>query len=363
LVVMLVGPFVCLGGVALWAALTWSIETVDAPGTVGDNCCLALDSHGHPHIAYRDYSHAAMKYAEWDGSAWQLERIQNGGADVDPRPISLVLDASDHPHMAYGDYGNGYALMYATHDGSSWSFHAIPGETAYYVSIALDGNGHPCISYADDWTAPYALEYAAWNGTSWNVEAVYSVAGGECKDSALVFDGAGDPHIFFKQRVGSVGTAKYATHDGGVWSTEDLETGTRYTGGGPDAVIDAAGRPHAIYQRGASSIAYAVRNGTTWDIELIVDGVARGWKSLALDSIGNPHVAYEDTSPAGSNILNYMVKSGGSWSVETVDTTDEGCDCSLALDSSGNPRICYQVFQSNLKFAAGGTPLAVRWPR
>jgi hypothetical protein len=61
--------------------------------------------------------------------------------------------------------------------------------------------------------------------------------------------------------------------------------------------------------------------------------------SLALDSSGNPHIAYWDFFFGD---LEYAVRVGGVWSTHTVDATaSSGQSPSIALDSSGNPRIAY----------------------
>jgi hypothetical protein len=83
---------------------------------------LALDSSGHPHIAYGE---EGVFYAWHDGSAWHLET-----ADSSPgvgRFATLGLDAFDHPHIAYYDE-IAEDLRYAHHDGSAWHTEVVdPG--------------------------------------------------------------------------------------------------------------------------------------------------------------------------------------------------------------------------------------------
>jgi hypothetical protein len=60
-------------------AETWSIETVDSTGDVGELTSMALDSNGYPHISYSDITNRYLKYAKWTGSAWSNEAVDSGG--------------------------------------------------------------------------------------------------------------------------------------------------------------------------------------------------------------------------------------------------------------------------------------------
>jgi hypothetical protein len=53
----------------------WVIQTVDAPGNVGQYTSLALDSNDDPHISYYANLNGDLKYTHWDGSGWSLQTV------------------------------------------------------------------------------------------------------------------------------------------------------------------------------------------------------------------------------------------------------------------------------------------------
>ena len=77
---------------------------------IGWYTSLALDSNGHPHISYYDYTNGDLKYAIWTGSSWNIESVDTDG-NVG-RYTSIALDNNDNPYISYYDYSKG-DLKYA----------------------------------------------------------------------------------------------------------------------------------------------------------------------------------------------------------------------------------------------------------
>ncbi len=76
-----------------------------------------------------------------------------------------------------------------------------------------------------------------------------------------------------------------------------------------------------------------------WLIETIETGGVGNGSSIALDSLGRPHIAYFDFT---NNRLKFASRGVSGWTVETVDSGGfVGRFPSLALDGSDNPHISY----------------------
>jgi len=89
-----------------------------------------------------------------------------------------------------------------------------------------------------------------------------------------------------------------------------------------------------------------------WKIYTVDNSVdAGGCSGLAMDTAGNPHIAYSDES---NGDLRYAYIDGdGTTHIETVDSLgDVGRQCSLALDSADHPHIVYyNATESDLEYA------------
>ncbi|TET90026.1 MAG: PKD domain-containing protein [Methanomassiliicoccales archaeon] len=76
----------------------WESEVLFPGYAFGLGSDIALDSNGHPHIAYLSIGDA-VNYARWDGTNWTTEVVDKP-LDVGGW-LSLVLDRNDIPFIAY----------------------------------------------------------------------------------------------------------------------------------------------------------------------------------------------------------------------------------------------------------------------
>ncbi|MBN1661900.1 MAG: VCBS repeat-containing protein [Anaerolineae bacterium] len=218
----------------------WQIDTVSG-GSWPKWTSLALDSAGAPHISYftdldSGTTANALMHA-WNDGAWHLERID--GPSLDGMFTSLALDSQGHPHIAYS-HVSGKALKYAWYDGT-WHIETVysDGQIFGEVALALDASNLPHIAHID--RSRNTIEYF-WNDeSSWLSETVSSAVGGYGAIS-LRLDSLNQPHVTYPDLDGTDAQVQYAYRDAGTWHVETVVLGR-----GPSLALDAANIPHISY--------------------------------------------------------------------------------------------------------------------
>jgi hypothetical protein len=137
----------------------WVTTTVETPTGLYPSIAIDPDT-GFPAIAYYDSSNGNLRYAAWDGDAWNLTTLDATGV-VGLFP-SLAFDPADgNPAIAYYDSTNG-DLKLAWHDGSIWQTQPVDsvGNVGLTPSLAFNdyGSGFPSIAYFDFNTSLFFID-------------------------------------------------------------------------------------------------------------------------------------------------------------------------------------------------------------
>lgn len=178
-------------------------------------------------------------------------------------------------------------------------------------------------------------------------------------------DSNGNPHIAFSHwdyshdafgRRTTVTRIDYATLKGDNWTVETVDSSAM---GASVLKLDSTDQPHILYSQGGNTrfvLKYAFWAGGNWSIQTVDSSESRMFYALALDSSGNPHIAYTtcNHSQNGNNSntadIKYASYNEKRWTTQTIDTMNSSVgfnELSLALDSKGYPHV---IYLENVKF-------------
>jgi len=320
------------------SSLTWYTETVD-PIFVED-LSIAVDGNRNPHIAYYDMINADLKYAVKSGTNWINETVDSVG--VVGIFSSIAIDSNGNPHISYRRGAS--TLKYAVKSGGIWSIETI--STGTISSITIDGSDNPRISYfwGNISTGMKDLRYGVKSGVVWNIEAVEAYLNNTGEGGiSIKLDSNGDPHISYLANA----SVRYATKSGATWSIETIDSGA-ISSMETSIALDASDNPHISYWNESNwDLKYAIKVGASWSIETVesIGGTVGGSdNSIAVNSSGDPRIGYPDFE---NGYVKYAVQNGSNWIIDTVDV---GSASSMALDSNDNPHVSYDG-GSDLKYA------------
>ncbi len=311
-----------MASIAAAQAQSWTIEEVDA-GTKPE---LALDSAGHVHIAYMTEAlNGSVSYATKAAGDWTIETVAEG---YFYGPLDLAIDEDDGLHIVYHDHQDmGFDASlgdaaYAFKRGGNWQVETIsdPGHDGWDPSIALGPDGAVYVASIDP------VQFGSEDGVEWAVRS-----------------------------------------ESGTWSVSPLGSGPVPYEFGTQVVVDTGGRAHIVYHDGSerlnggsgSDLYYAVQNGGNWDIQVVdEDGDVGKFASLALDAMGNPHIAYFEWNSLSTGYVKYARWSEGEWLLERIEALDDveisflGARrmVSLVLDAQDRPHVAYSD-RSSVRYA------------
>lgn len=365
---------------------------------------LAINSCGFPVVAWEDYTISAsfpeIYIKQWNGSAWVGYSADN--ADYTGGGISntiyqsvypsLTLDSSSNPVVAWGDHGGGaYWYIYIRRwNGSAWveigsgsaSGNGISMNNNYDAhcpSLTLDSSGNPIVAWNYTISTGGGVYLKKWNGSAW-VE--YSP--GSALNWGISGRGADCPHLALDSSNYPVVAWKGMDLSGGYWNGYSniyikrwngsawVEIGTGSASGGgisnsrtyepnfPSLALDLSGNPTVAWQdynSGENVIYIKHWNGSVWvgysagSSDYTGGGISNntgnpGEPSLAIDSSGNPMVAWLDNTSGSYEI--YLKRWNDSAWVELYTGLVGGTGIlytnwpSLAFDSSGSPTVAWE---------------------
>ena len=357
-------------------------NVVDNGGDTGNGIGMALDGADYPHLAYFEANNLDLRYATPSRATgkWATENIDIEG-DVGEFPALAISDpqGAAHPVITYYDIGN-QSLKGAVHTDAGWvkkfldPVHHDPMlDRGRYSSVAVENGAmaHVAhVSYLD--SVNQDLYYLTWNldqpgevGTPVLVDNGISNVGGDTYGSGVI-DGqtsiALDPvrnAPVIAYRDAKTADLKLAVYNpvSHAWDISfvdnDPVTQSNYEDLGEYAslAVDAVGNYHvAYYDRTNLAVRYAHFDGSAWAIETIDRGNVGTFSGVAIRaSDRSPFVAYFDASNGVAKVAHK--RRDGTWQVEVAATQGiSGLYLKVAVTSNGWPAIAYRELFSQATF-------------
>jgi len=346
-----------------------TLTTVNNTGSVGHYTSLALNSSDLPVIAYKDSSTLALTVSICSNVTCSVSIVKNIdiGHGVG-QYSSITLNSSGNPVISYYDSLNGDLKLAVCGDAlcSSKTLTIVDsaGSVGQYSSVVLNGSGNPVISYYD--VSNQDLKIAVCGNptcTSGNTLTTIDSTGDVGWYTSVVLNSSGNPVIAYYDSS-SGGLQIVVCGDTTCSSGNTINTVDGNPGVGIYATLklNSSGNPIiSYYDQTQQDLKVALCNDAVCSSPTLtaVDSTGDTGRNavMVLNSGGNPVISYYDVTNTDLKLAvcgDPACSSGNTLS--TVDSTGSvGQYTSLALNSSGNPVIAYyDVTNGNLKVVVCG---------
>jgi hypothetical protein len=343
---------------------------------------IALGKTGNPVVAWEEDTatngrHVYVK--RWNGATWiQLGATLKSTTSKSAQNPSIAIDTAGNPVVAlFEDTGVGTAYNHTIYvkrwNGTSWlqlgsALDINLAKGAYYPSLALDSSGNPIVAWEEYDGNNSNIYVKRWNGSAWvQMGGALDVTLADPANSpSLEVDSSGKPVVTWQEGFSTQMKVYVKRWTGTTWSqvgTTPLNITATQSAETPSLALDAAGQPVVAWQEfypgGFYNIYVRRWTGTAWvvvganPLEVKISNYAM-YPSLALDSVGNPVVAWEecDASQIGprdclkeSDLYVKRFTANG-WQpfgrAIDVNVTNESYNSSLARKSNDRPVVTWQ---------------------
>jgi hypothetical protein len=325
---------------------------------------LTTDTNGAPYVAYQNIQTSKLNVLMYNGTKWDSVGSSLNISPGQAQYTSIAFDrAHNIPYVAFEDGKHGDKLMVYSYTGGKWSTvggiadtAGITTDTVQWVSLTVDKNGNPFVSY-DDFSSGQNLGVMMFNGTAWVADTAGRTAnlGGPVNYTSIGVDASDNVYVAYQD-------LSYYGHDGlsmteftgGSWNyvssysvSQDISAGDApYVA----LAMDNTGTPVVTYEdKGAGDHAEAFKYAGTYWAMLGSIGLSNGsgsnwnglasYASLAISPADVPYITYRDGNNA--NKATVMSYNGTAWTVVGTPgiSTGEVKFNNMGFDKAGDP-IC-----------------------
>jgi hypothetical protein len=313
---------------------------------------LAITSGGQPVVATQNFvasDEYLLSIYGWRTAGWgplgnELDTLAANNASLP----SLALQSDNDPVVAWQENGDVFAKEW-NNTSSSWS--ALGGaveptgtNTASDPSTALDSTNVPYVALVENDGASDNIYVRSWNGSTWVSlgSALDNNPAQAATQPSLTLRGSFAPHIAFTEGDGTSTNIYVKSWNGSAWQAVGgaLDTALANNASHASLALDSSGNPVVAWQEvgaGSSNIYVKRWDGTTWKAlgtQLdTVPGNEAITPSLALQTNNNPIVVWSE-----AGIIYTKRWSGRTWIAYTksanVVTTHTALTPSLTLKNN-----------------------------
>ena len=339
-------------------AYTWTTTTANYVTSSGYDPSIGVDSNGTVQIVSSNMDNKDLWHSSYDGSTWTHVKIRDcGSLNSLCTNADLVIDSNDNIHIAYfHSIYDGY-LHYSMYDGTSWTNNWSKSNVENdQVSIALDANDRPHISYSRDGYICNAALLSYYDGTSWITVTLDDTSTYIGCDSSIAIDSNGFVHVAYRHH-GNM-DMKIASNISGSWQRYAVDNGAG-VGYHSAMAADSNDELHLVYaSNAAGNTAYFAdgASGSAWAVSN--QGNSRNTFSMFIDQFDIVHISEYN---GGSDLGYSMVAPGGSRQSMTVDSVgDVGYENDIVVDDNNMVHIAYyDTTNKNLKYANRSTGMSL----
>jgi len=277
-----------------------------------------------------------VRYASWDGSGWDHERVASAGSGCGGTSLGFI--GRNTPLIIFHE-GARDRLESATRGADGrWTAGIVDSRQGRgrYPSLTVSPGGDPAAAYYDN--GVQSMVVSRWYDATWHPYTVnYGNVG---KSPSAYYDDSG--RLFVSYYDAANEHLKLATYSGTgtTWRVNTVDNSPQvgwYSSivRGPDGRLWISYRD---YKNDDLKIARETPNG--WVFETAdSSGLVGEFSSLGFDRQDRAVVAYHDSS---NKDLKIAIRENGRWRSSVLDGSGYvGEYCSLKIDNSGSPAIAY----------------------
>ncbi len=339
--------------------LTWSAGSSGIPA-------LAIDSADKLHLVWQDdtpgNSEIFYKKSLDGGLTWTAgQRLtSNLGSSLYP---AIAVDSSANLHAVWTDDTPGNFEIYykkSTDGGSTWTTGqrlTSNSGSSRNPAIAVDSTANLHLVWEDQTPGNWEIYYrkSTDGGTSWTTSQRLTLNLGQSRSPAIAVDSTGDLHVVWTDSTPGNSEVYYKkSSDGGTsWITSQRLTFNSGYSVSPAIAVDSTGDLHVVWMDstpGNYEIYYSKgsNGGASWTARqrLTFNAGESGAPAVAVDSTTDPHVVLLDDTPGNYEIYYKKGSKGGtSWAGQRL-TWNSGYSGypAIAVDSAGDLHVVWADF-------------------